>query len=143
MTGDGYPDLVGKSGDAFRVYPSNGRSGFRNSYVIHSSFEANRLAGAGLWDADGTPDVVVRKADGTLWTWFSNGPGGLTTNRKVGSAANGYDWVKSLGDVDGDGDADLVARSKANGNLYLLPRVKDGFAPRRLIGPGFARYDLG
>jgi hypothetical protein len=35
-----------------------------------------------------------------------------------------------------------VGRDKSDGNLYLIPRKGDGFAPRRLIAPGFARYDL-
>ena len=143
MTGDGYPDLVGRYGGYWRVYPSNGRTGFKQSYVIHSDFEATRMAGVGLWDDDGTPDVVVRHRDGTLWEWSSNGPGGLTSTTKVGGGANRYDWLAGLGDLDGNGLADLVGRDRKTGGLYLIPHEKDGFGPRRLIGSGLAGYDLG
>ena len=142
MTGDGYPDLVGRYAGSYRIYPSNGASGFKPSYVIHSDFEANRMMGVGLWDGDGTPDLLVRRNDGSLVAWSSNGPGGLTTSAKVGSGANQYDWLKGLGDVNGDGTGDLVGRDQSNGALYLLPREKGGFGQRRLIGTGFAGFDF-
>jgi hypothetical protein len=142
MTGDGFPDLVGKAGGSFRVYPSNGSDGFGKGYVIHSGFEANRLMAIGLWDNDGTPDLMTRRADGSLVEWSSNGPGGLTTSTRVGAGANQYNWLKGYGDVNGDGLGDLVGRDKSDGNLYLIPRQGDGFAPRRLIAPGFDQYDL-
>jgi hypothetical protein len=142
MTGDGYPDLVGKLNGTFRVYPSNGANGFKASYVIHSDFPADRVMAMGLWDADGTPDLMTRRTDGSLWEWSSNGPGGLTSSSKVGSGANQYDWLKGYGDVNGDGKGDLVGRDKASGSLYLIPRVGNGFGPRRLIAPGLAQYDL-
>ncbi len=142
MTGDGYPDLVGKVSGSFRIYPSNGANGFRPSYVIHSDFEADRLMGVGLWDADGTPDLMTRRSDGSLWEWSSNGPGGLTTSTKVGTGANQYDWLKGYGDVDGDGAGDLIGRDKTDGGLYLLPRDGNGFDSRRRIASGFGSYDL-
>jgi hypothetical protein len=142
MTGDGFPDLVGKAGGSFRVYPSNGSDGFGKGYVIHSAFEANRLMAIGLWDNDGTPDLMTRRSDGSLVEWSSNGPGGLTTSTKVGTGANQYNWLKGYGDLNGDGLGDLVGRDKSDGNLYLIPRQGDGFAPRRLIAPGFDRYDM-
>jgi hypothetical protein len=142
MTGDGFPDIVGRVGGFFRVYPSNGATGFKRSYVIHSGFEANRMMGVGLWDGDGTPDVMTRRSDGSLVEWSSNGPGGLTRSTKVGTGANQYNWLKGYGDVNGDGRGDLVGRDKTSGYLYLIPRDADGFAPRRLIAPGFDKYDL-
>jgi hypothetical protein len=46
------------------------------------------------------------------------------------------------GDVDGDGRADLVARTRENGDLWLLPGSRSGFSERRLIGAGFDGYDV-
>lgn len=144
MTGDGYPDLVGRydGGDA-RIYPSDGRHGFRSSYVAHSEVTGDRQAGVGLWDDDGAPDTVVRHGDGTLWAWSGNGPGGLLRSWQVGDGAARYDWLRGLGDVDGDDRADLVGRQRSTGKLWLLPGTRKGFGERRLIGAGFEDYDYG
>ena len=144
VTGDGYPDLMGRdaSGD-LRIYPSNGRTGFRADYVAHSPIEADRQVGVGLLDGDGAPDTVFRRPDGSLWLWSGNGPGGLVAGRQIGSGAGRYDWLRGYGDVNGSGRTDVIARSRGNGKLWLLPGTRKGFGDRRLIGAGFDRYDLG
>ena len=144
VTGDGYPDLMGRdsSGDV-RVHPSNGSTGFRESYVAFSSIDGERQVGVGLLDGDSAPDTVVRRSDGTLWLYSGNGAGGLASSRQVGSGAGRYDWLRGLGQVNGSGRSDLVARSRETGKLWLLPGTRTGFGDRRLIGPGFDVYDLG
>jgi len=144
VTGDGFPDLMGRDASGnFRIYPSNGHTGFGSSYVAHSGFDANRQVGVGLMNRDGAPDTVVRRSNGTLWLWTGNGPGGLVSGRQVGSGAGGYDWLRGYGDVNGSGRNDVIARSRGNGKLWLLPGTRKGFAERRLIGTGFDTYDLG
>jgi hypothetical protein len=140
-TGDGFPDLMGRaaSGD-IRIFPSNGRTGFKASYVAHSAITADRHVGIGLFNGDGAPDNLMRRKDGTVWLWSGNGPGGLVAGRQVGSGTGGYSWFKGIGDLDGDGRGDVVARD-GSGSLWLLRGTGDGLAPRRLIGPGFAGYD--
>jgi hypothetical protein len=92
---------------------------------------------------DGAPDTVVRRSDGTLWLWTGNGPGGLVDARLIGSGADRYDWLRGYGEVDGSGRSDVIARTRGNGRLWLLPGTRKGFADRRLIGGGFDIYDLG
>jgi len=143
ITGDGYPDLMGQpSGQAMRIYPGNGSTGFRSSYVAHSSIGANRHTGLGLWDTDGSPDSLVRRGDGSLVLYRGNGPGGLLSPTKVGAGTKPYDWLQSVGDATGDGRPDVIARESATGRLWLLPGTKTGFATRRLVADGFAGYDL-
>jgi N-acetylmuramoyl-L-alanine amidase/FG-GAP-like repeat len=143
VTGDGYPDLMGQpSGGPMRIYPGNGGAGFRASYVAHSAIGGDRHAGLGLWTGDGAPDSLFRRSDGTLHMYTGNGPGGLMNATKVGGGANAYDWLQSFGDLDGDGRPDLLARERATGKLWLLPRTGTGFGVRRLVGDGFGRYDL-
>jgi hypothetical protein len=143
VTGDGRPDLMGQpSRRGMRIYPGNGRTGFRRSYPAHSAISANRHVGAGRWGGDGAPDSIVRRSNGNLALFPGNGPGGLTGARKVGTGAGRYDWLIGAGDVDGNGTTDLIARAKADGRLWLLPGRGAGFGPRRFIAGGFGKYDL-
>ena len=143
VTGDGFPDLMGRyDGGDLRVYPGDGSTGFTSSFVAHSAVAADSQAGMGLADADGAPDTLLRRSDGTLWLWSGNGPGGLTAGRQVGSGAGRYDWFLGNGDADGDGRGDVLARAEATGWLWLLPWEGAGFGERRLVGAGFEGYDL-
>ncbi len=140
VTGDGYPDLVGTGAQgANRVYPSNGRTGISRSLVLRPSNPGPDRVGVGFWDADRTPDTAVRRSNGTLWVRSSDHDG----LSRIADRLRRYDWLLGLGDLDGDGRADLAARASSTGRLYLLPGTPAGFGARRLIAPGFDRYDLG
>ncbi|MEO5711524.1 MAG: FG-GAP-like repeat-containing protein [Nocardioidaceae bacterium] len=143
ITGDGYPDLLGQpSGAAMRIYPSNGATGFRSSYVAHAAVTATQQVGVGLWNSDGSPDSVVRRSDGSLVLYPGNGPGGLTGGSAVGSLTRGYDWLLSVGDVNGDRRPDLLVRAASTGTLWLLPGTTTGFGTRALFSNGMSRFDL-
>jgi hypothetical protein len=143
ITGDGHPDLVGQpKGGAMRIYPGDGVSGLRASYVAHAPIRGNHQVGVGLWNRDGSPDTIVRRGDGTLAMYAGNGPGGLTSAVTVGTGAGRYDAMVGAGDVDGDGRPDLISRQARTGTLWLLPGTGSGLAGRRLVGTGFGGYDL-
>jgi hypothetical protein len=145
ITGDGFPDLMGQPAKgAMRIYPGNGRTGFRPGYVARSKLSATDQVGVGLWSADGSPDSLFRRSDGSLVVQRGNGPGGLTGSlSQVGTKSNRFDWLVGAGDVDGDGRADLLARVARNGRQVLLPGTATGFGPQRYVADGFDRYDLG
>ncbi len=144
VTGDGNNDLmarVNRSG-VFKIYPGNGATAITSGYLAHSSVASDRQVAVGLYDGDGAPDTMVTRTDGSLWLYPGNGPGGMTGGRQVLSGLQAYDWLVGLGDLDGDRRSDLLARSKANGWLYLIPGTSSGFASPRLVAPGFRAYDL-
>ena len=65
---------------------------------------------------------MTRGGDGRLWLWPGNGPGGLLDPRVVATGTDRYDLLLGVGDLDRDGDPDLVGRAKESRRLYLLPQ---------------------
>jgi hypothetical protein len=60
-----------------------------------------------------------------------------------GTTSASYDHSVGLGDVTGDGVADLLAREKGTGVIWLLPgKASGGFSPRMWVAAGFAGYRL-
>lgn len=144
VTGDGFNDLMARSGNSgpFRIYPGNGVNGLKPDYIAYSAVESTRQVAMGLFDADGAPDTMTTRADGSLWLYPGNGPGGMTRPRKVLSGLQGYDALLGLGDLNGDRRNDLIARRSSGGALMMFPANKKGFAPPQLIATGFGAYDL-
>lgn len=141
-TGDGRPDLMGQPrGGSMRIYPGAGLDGLGESYVARSAITATQQVGAGLWDADGAPDSLLRNGS-RLTLYPGNGPGGLTDPRTLGLDVTAYDWVVGVSDVGLTGHPDLVVREKRTGYLWLLRASADGFEPRRFLAEGMGDYDL-
>jgi hypothetical protein len=139
VTGDRKPDLAGLQDGTFRVYHGNGTGRFKRNNALPAPFKATGLVNLGRWDGDKVPDIGYRRFDGTLWMV----PRGGGKAVQIASNLRRYDWLRGLGDLDGDGRTDLVVRRKSDGDLMLLRRQGDTFAEPRLIATGFGRYDLG
>ena len=143
-TGDGRPDLLGQPrGGSMRIFPGDGGTGFRGSYVAHSALTAGQQLGVDLWSSDGSPDTVARRSDGSLVLYPGNGPGGLTGGSRIGRVGGGIDWVVAVGDMTGDHRADLVVRDASTGRLWLRPGEAGGFGRGRVYGTrDMRRFDL-
>jgi hypothetical protein len=98
-----------------------------NAYTPTDLFTADRLADL----------AAVDRAAGRLYVYPGNGKGYLQARTFASSGWKGMDMLTGVGDLNGDGRADLVARTPANGKLWLYPgNGKGGFGKALLIGNG-------
>ncbi len=142
MTGDGWPDLMGQpAGGDMRIYPGRGTDGLGTSFVAYSKVSASKQIPVGLWDGDGAPDTVFRK-NGAMALYRGNGPGGLVGSKMLTLNSKTFDWVIGVSDVRLTGHSDLVLRSRANKNLYLVEATETGFGAPKLLGSGFGRFNM-
>ena len=95
-------------------------------------------------DSDGVQDVLTLSPTGVLYFHpgiYARSPGGLGSYRTVASGWQIYNKVTAPGDMNGDGKADLLARTPG-GSLYFYPGKGTGaFGSRVLVGTGWQQYD--
>jgi hypothetical protein len=121
FSGDRKADVLAvvASTGALRRYAGDGAGSWKPTTVVGSGFGAfSMVLTAGTWDSDALSDVLVRKADGTLWLHPGRAAGLLGTPRKVGNGWGGQNLVFPVGDFSGDGFSDLMAR-RADGTMAL------------------------
>jgi len=140
VTGDGRPDLLGRIGTGpMTIFPGYGTKAFKAPQLAPDTLKTYNQIGSAAWSPSGS---AFKSADGSFVP---------TVASKIGyalQAANGteetvYDTYIGVGDVDGDYVADLLAREKGTGIIWLLPgKTSGGLAPRMWVANGFAGYQL-
>ncbi|MEV6281502.1 FG-GAP-like repeat-containing protein [Kribbella sp. NPDC051770] len=106
------------------------------SYVAgHSDAD---LTNAGDLTGDGLPDMIaVHRPTGDLYRYTNNGKGsfeGGSAAVKIGSSWNGMTELTGVGDLTGDGNADVAAVEKSTGKLWLYRGPSLSGTTRLLIG---------
>ncbi|GGV02814.1 hypothetical protein GCM10010275_47420 [Streptomyces litmocidini] len=105
----------------------------------------NKVVAPGDVNDDGRADLVARDLDGNLWLYYATGvrTAPFSARVKIGTGWNTYDQLLGIGDDNGDGWADLIARDTA-GVLWFYAGTGDKakpFATRRSIGTGWGVYN--
>ncbi|MEU6220930.1 VCBS repeat-containing protein [Streptomyces sp. NPDC047022] len=148
LTGDHYGDLLARDKTGILwLYPGTGTSTALGARIkIGSGWNMyDSLVAAGDLTGDGKTDLLARDTTGVLWLY----PGTGTTSRvygariRIGSSWGMYNTLVGIGDLNGDGRPDLLARDKT-GILWLYPgtgQTTRTFGARTKIGTGWGMYN--
>lgn len=140
VNGDGYPDLLGKTATGpMTLFRGAGNDAFKAPKLPPASLRTYNQIGSAAWSPTGS---VLTSADGTFVPLTgTDTPSALRMAN--GSVAPAYDSYIGVGDTNGDGVADVLARENGTGTIWLLPgKTSGGFAPRMWVASGFAGYRL-
>lgn len=138
FNGDGKPDIVAEdSAGTLSFFAGAGdtgsggqwSSGLKSGVRISTGWAGfTAIFSPGDLNGDGHPDILARDSSGTLWFFAGTGTtgvggqwsSGLRSGVPISTGWNGFDSIIGSGDFNGDGHADLLARTPS-GALYYFP----------------------
>jgi hypothetical protein len=132
--GDGAPDLLGRSAAGrLYVYPMTRAFGFKPPITIGNGFQGmHAVVGVGAFGKDAYADVIaLRASDHALILYRGTASGGVLAGVVLAAVQSDITQILGAGDYNGDGAADLIARS-ASGSLWVYPGNGLGAVSARL-----------
>ncbi|MET9061884.1 trypsin-like serine protease [Streptomyces antibioticus] len=152
VTGDTLPDVVSvDSAGVVWIYPGKGDGKLGSRIQAATNWtQYDIVRGHGDFNGDGRADLIVRnKSTGAVYLYRGTGKAGtgaFGARLKVATwPTTTYNVFDTVGDVNGDGKADLLTRTPG-GTLYLYKGTGKNtsaiFATRVSLGTGFKTYDL-
>lgn len=149
LAGAGADDLLARDtkGNLY-LYLGYGNGKLTGRTLVGGGWQTyNQITGKGDLTGDGKNDIVARDGAGVLWLYKGTGDRAkpFTGRTQIGGGWNAFNYLISVGDIDLDGNTDLVARS-TGGALYLYKgtgMAASPFKPKTLIGTsGWNTYRL-
>ncbi|MFJ4869872.1 FG-GAP repeat domain-containing protein [Streptomyces sp. NPDC088757] len=133
-------DLLARDGSGVLwLYLGYNNGGIAQRVKVGAGWNAyNQITGKGDLTGDGRADIVARDGSGVLWLYKGTGnyKAPFSPRTRIGAGWNLYNYLVSVGDMNYDGDADLVARD-GKGALWLYKGTGNPsapYAPRVQIG---------
>ncbi|MDF2146462.1 FG-GAP-like repeat-containing protein [Knoellia sp. p5-6-4] len=148
LDGDGRPDLVAREASGrMRTYYLGATGKVERWNVWGSGWTGMRDVSSSVdFDSDGRNDVLAVNPgvdSGTLTLYAGNGQRDFTRQAAPVAAPAGADLVRVVGDVNGDGWADLVSRLPAKDTLAFQPGQAGGtFGSPVTIGWGWKSFSM-
>ena len=144
VTKDGLPDLIARNSatGAVYLYKGTGTGKLSARVKLYDNWKTyKKIVGAGDLNGDGIGDLLLQDKTNNLYRLNGTGKGTFTSRVRIAAAWGGsYNAVVGVGDITGDGKADLVARDTA-GNLYRQNGTGNGaFGSRVKIASGWGGY---
>ncbi|MEV0174905.1 trypsin-like serine protease [Streptomyces sp. NPDC050803] len=151
VTGDYRPDLLSvDSAGKLWLYPGKGDGTFAARVQVGTGTgwsQYNVLIGHGDFTGDGKADLIARKrSDSSVYLYKGTGSASAPFSSRIKVRTwSGYNAFDAVGDITGDGRADLLARTPG-GTLYLYKgtgkATSEIFATRISVGTGYQQYDI-
>jgi hypothetical protein len=144
VNGDGRPDLIARNSSTGAVYLYKGTSAGKLSarVKLYDNWKTyKKIVGVGDFNGDGRGDLLAQDRSNTLWRYDGNGTGGFKARVKV--AANwgsSYNVVVGVGDITGDGKADIISRDTSGAVWRNTGDGKGSFGARTKIATGWQGY---
>ncbi|MFJ3668121.1 FG-GAP repeat domain-containing protein [Streptomyces sp. NPDC090106] len=143
LTGDGRADLLARkasNGDVY-LFANGGNGKLKEGVRIRTWSGYKKIVGAGDLNGDGYGDVLALDKSNTLWRYDGTGAGQVKERVKLFTAWGGsYNAVVGVGDITGDGKADLVSRDSGGTLWRNTGNGKGSFAGRVKIATGWQGY---
>ncbi|WP_344498930.1 VCBS repeat-containing protein [Streptomyces enissocaesilis] len=144
MDGDGRADLVARQASTGDMYFYAGVAGgkFKAKVRIAANWKTyGRIAGVGDITGDGRADLLGHDRTGGLWRYDGTGNGTFKGRVQVFKDwGRSYNAIVGVGDLNGDGRADIVERDTAGKLFRNDGNGRGSFGGRTQIAIGWQNY---
>ncbi|WP_405648537.1 trypsin-like serine protease [Streptomyces sp. NBC_00019] len=131
---DSVQDLVYRRSDNGDVYWTHYDWSIRDwatKQIFDNWKTRTRIITPGDLTGDYKPDLVSVDSAGKAWLYPGQGNGTFSARVQIGTGTgwNAYNMLRGKGDFNGDGKADLLARNKSTGAIYLYKGTGKASSP--------------